>query len=424
MRKMKMGGLAAALALSRAPPPSRRPTCRPHRAADLRDTRSGSTTGTASMPAAPSATASRSSIRARPELAQRLGLGQTGGGLVGYNFQTGHFVYGAEGSIDLNVIRKTDGGRAGLAASRARFALRHPLPRPARLRVRLVHALRRRRRRDQRDLSVARVGPVQRLRPGQAAASAGRSARGVDVKFNPAQVPALQQFLPNGFLGPLILRLEYMHDEPADLDLRLSAARPSGPSRTATSSAPRSSPASATIRPAPMRTRGQRELGRRLRRHLRRLRRASRRAPAIAGNRRQEPLRCDRRHRRPLCRHATSCSTTADARLRRLAPPSRDITGHGLRAGAGAGTSYPQLHPGGYPRPRRLRLRQLPALRGGRRRFRPQRADRHGDGFGARPRQQRAFTVGGGLDYRVSERVSLRGEYLYEFDLQQQDTST
>ena len=31
--------------------------------------------------------------------------GQAGGALVGYNFQYGHYVFGAEGSIDLNVIR-------------------------------------------------------------------------------------------------------------------------------------------------------------------------------------------------------------------------------------------------------------------------------------------------------------------------------
>lgn len=40
--------------------------------------------------------------------------GQTGGALVGYNFQYGHIVYGAEGSIDLNVIRKINPGNAGL----------------------------------------------------------------------------------------------------------------------------------------------------------------------------------------------------------------------------------------------------------------------------------------------------------------------
>jgi outer membrane immunogenic protein len=43
--------------------------------------------------------------------------GQTGGALVGYNFQYGHFVYGAEGSIDLNVIRKINPGNANVVPS-------------------------------------------------------------------------------------------------------------------------------------------------------------------------------------------------------------------------------------------------------------------------------------------------------------------
>ena len=43
--------------------------------------------------------------------------GQIGGALVGYNFQAGHFVYGVEGSIDLNVIRKVNPGQAGLVAA-------------------------------------------------------------------------------------------------------------------------------------------------------------------------------------------------------------------------------------------------------------------------------------------------------------------
>jgi outer membrane immunogenic protein len=42
--------------------------------------------------------------------------GQIGGALVGYNFQYGHFVLGGEGSIDLNVIRGNIGG-GGLAAA-------------------------------------------------------------------------------------------------------------------------------------------------------------------------------------------------------------------------------------------------------------------------------------------------------------------
>ncbi len=44
--------------------------------------------------------------------------GQTGGALVGYNFQSGHFVYGVEGSIDLNVIRANNPGNAGLVPAK------------------------------------------------------------------------------------------------------------------------------------------------------------------------------------------------------------------------------------------------------------------------------------------------------------------
>ena len=40
--------------------------------------------------------------------------GQAGGALVGYNFQSGHIVYGVEGSIDYNVIRKINPGTVGL----------------------------------------------------------------------------------------------------------------------------------------------------------------------------------------------------------------------------------------------------------------------------------------------------------------------
>ena len=44
--------------------------------------------------------------------------GAIGGALIGYNFQSGHFVYGGEASIDLNVVRGTVPGQPGLNASR------------------------------------------------------------------------------------------------------------------------------------------------------------------------------------------------------------------------------------------------------------------------------------------------------------------
>ncbi|SER42111.1 Opacity protein [Faunimonas pinastri] len=43
--------------------------------------------------------------------------GQTGGGLIGYNFQSGRFVYGPEADIGLHVVRGTNGGGDDLAAS-------------------------------------------------------------------------------------------------------------------------------------------------------------------------------------------------------------------------------------------------------------------------------------------------------------------
>jgi outer membrane immunogenic protein len=43
-------------------------------------------------------------------------VGQTGGGLLGYNFQSGPFVYGLEGDITLDVIRGHNAGAVGLIA--------------------------------------------------------------------------------------------------------------------------------------------------------------------------------------------------------------------------------------------------------------------------------------------------------------------
>ena len=44
------------------------------------------------------------------------GWGQTSGALVGYDFQTGHYVYGAEGDLSFHLLRPDDPGVPGLAA--------------------------------------------------------------------------------------------------------------------------------------------------------------------------------------------------------------------------------------------------------------------------------------------------------------------
>ncbi len=43
-------------------------------------------------------------------------LGQTGGGLIGYNFQNGKYVYGLEGDITLDLIRTHNAGAVGLVS--------------------------------------------------------------------------------------------------------------------------------------------------------------------------------------------------------------------------------------------------------------------------------------------------------------------
>jgi outer membrane immunogenic protein len=44
------------------------------------------------------------------------GWGQTSGALVGYDFQTGHYVYGAEGDLSFHLLRPDDPGVSGLPA--------------------------------------------------------------------------------------------------------------------------------------------------------------------------------------------------------------------------------------------------------------------------------------------------------------------
>ena len=132
--------------------------------------------------------------------------GQLGGGVVGYNFQTGHFVYGAEASIDLNVIRGNVAGGPGLLPTHLDTLY------DIRLRARLGYEF-------GWFMPFVAGGAVinegyQRLQNpsflGDTDRSVGWTAgAGVDVKLNPR---SFLPFLPESFFGPLILRGEYIHD--------------------------------------------------------------------------------------------------------------------------------------------------------------------------------------------------------------------
>ena len=133
--------------------------------------------------------------------------GQLGGGLVGYNFQNGHVVYGAEGSIDLNVIRGNVPGQAGLLPSHLDTLY------DVRLRGRLGYEF-------GWVMPFVAGGAVinetyQRLQGGASFLGDTQTnvgwtvGAGVDVKFNPS---SFLTFLPSSLFGPLILRGEYIHD--------------------------------------------------------------------------------------------------------------------------------------------------------------------------------------------------------------------
>ncbi len=136
--------------------------------------------------------------------------GQTGGGLVGYNFQTGHFVYGAEGGIDLNVIRKSQAGGPGIAPSsldslydirlRGRLGYEFGWFMPFVSGGAVIN-----------ETYESQVTPVNYF--GQNKQTVGYTVgAGVDVKFNPAHLLHLDNTPLSGFIGPMILRLEYIHD--------------------------------------------------------------------------------------------------------------------------------------------------------------------------------------------------------------------
>ena len=133
--------------------------------------------------------------------------GQSGGAIAGYNFQSGHFVYGAEAGIDLNVIRGNIPGRPGLAQSRLDSLD------DIRLRARLGYEF-------GWIMPFVAGGAVinetyqSTPNPGNNFGDVKRSVgytvgAGVDIKLNPS---AILSFLPSSLFGPLILRAEYLHD--------------------------------------------------------------------------------------------------------------------------------------------------------------------------------------------------------------------
>ena len=134
--------------------------------------------------------------------------GQSGGALAGYNFQTGHFVYGVEGGIDLNVIRGTLNGQAGVLATsrldslddirfRGRIGYEFGWIMPFIAGGGVLN-----------ETYQSSPGPLHDS--GDVHRTLGFTVGGgVDVKFNPR---SLIPFLPDAFFGPLILRGEYLRD--------------------------------------------------------------------------------------------------------------------------------------------------------------------------------------------------------------------
>ena len=137
--------------------------------------------------------------------------GLTSGALVGYNFQYGHVVFGAEGGIDLNDIQKTDKGGAGLNPTTIQSLY------DIRLRGRLGYEF------GWFMPFVAGGAVINETSQSQAVPvnDFGRNQQnvgytigaGVDFKVNPARFLPFNNSFINGFLGPLILRVEYLHDE-------------------------------------------------------------------------------------------------------------------------------------------------------------------------------------------------------------------
>jgi len=136
--------------------------------------------------------------------------GQSGGGFVGYNYQFGNIVVGAEGGIDLNLVRGNE-RTTGLANPTHLDSLYD-----IRLRGRLGYAF-------GMFMPFVAGGAVinesyqSTLAPnnyfGANRQSVGYTiGAGVDVKVNPAAYLGLNNGFFASLLGPLVLRVEYLHD--------------------------------------------------------------------------------------------------------------------------------------------------------------------------------------------------------------------
>ncbi|MDX7951608.1 outer membrane beta-barrel protein [Lichenihabitans sp. Uapishka_5] len=137
--------------------------------------------------------------------------GQIGGALIGYNFQANRFVIGGEASIDLNVVRGTVPGQAGLNASRVDTL--------DDVRLRAIVGY------DMgwwmpfvaggaviNETYVSTPNPANYF--GEDKRSVGWTAgAGVQAKIDPSQYLRFLPYNIGAIFGPLIFRVEYIHDE-------------------------------------------------------------------------------------------------------------------------------------------------------------------------------------------------------------------
>ena len=136
--------------------------------------------------------------------------GQSGGGFVGYNYQFGHIVVGAEGGIDLNLVRGDE--RVNTVGTPTHLDSLYDV----RLRARLGY--------DFGFLmpfiaggAVINESYQSTEAPFNASGANQQSVgytigAGVDVKVNPAGYLGLSNGFLASLLGPLVLRVEYLHD--------------------------------------------------------------------------------------------------------------------------------------------------------------------------------------------------------------------
>lgn len=136
--------------------------------------------------------------------------GQSGGGFVGYNYQVGHVVVGAEGGIDLNLVRGDE--RLATVGTPTHLDTLYDI----RLRGRLGYefgflmpfvaggAV-------INESYQSTVAPFNYTGSNQQ--SVGYTiGGGVDVKLNPAAYLGLKGGFFASLLGPLMVRVEYLHD--------------------------------------------------------------------------------------------------------------------------------------------------------------------------------------------------------------------